>query len=355
MATTNTQIPRIVQLADQLEEDIRQRGLKPGDAYLSTVDAARMLGGSANAANRALQVLAKRNLIDRRQGKGSTIAEPLPDSQVATLRRVHLLVHHNYLRTEGLMADGVVVGMQEALPVAQIQFNFLPAEDESDYVNQLISEALQSSQPEGFVLVRASLTTQRLMQASGMPTVVHGTLFPSIDGLAFIERDQAQIGRLLTERVLDGGCERVGLLMRSRMMAGDHVLLDAVQDLLTERQMPLNALRVRCMPSDADAAAVEATRLIEESDETIGFVCRNEPMAEAVASAATKAGVKNCPITVCDVYRKGAQPPRFTHAQSTLTPEEIGAHVGRMLSAQAEGARPDPPFEMIPVAVESPM
>ncbi|MBI1372711.1 MAG: GntR family transcriptional regulator [Phycisphaera sp.] len=353
MGSAGTQIPRIVQLADQLEADIVSRGLKPGDPYLSTVDAAKMLGVSANAANRALQVLAKRNLIDRRQGKGSSITEPPEHGKQASLRRVHLLVHHNYLRTEGLMADGVVVGMQEALPVAQIQFSFLPAQEEGDYVNQLISEALRSSSAEGFVLVRSSLTSQRLLMASGLPMVVHGTLYPSIAGVAWIERDQAQIGRELAEHLLEQGCKRIGVLMRQKLMPGDHVLLDSVADTLAQHGLSADALRVRCTANDEESVGAEVKRLIKADDRPIGFLCRNEPLGHA-AKAGVDATDAGCPIVVCDVYKKGAHEVPFAHARSTLRPEEIGAHIGRMLAVQAGGGKPDPDHEIVPVEIIRP-
>lgn len=353
MATSGTQIPRIIQLADELEADIVSRKLKPGDPYLSTVDAAKMLGVSANAANRALQVLAKRNLIERRQGKGSSVTAPPSDAKKPTLKRVHLLVHQNYLRTEGLMADGVVVGMQEALPVAQIQFNFLPADGESegDYVNQLISEALRSSASEGFVLVRASLSAQRLLMASGLPTVVHGTLFPSISGVAWIDRDQAAIGRELAERLLDEGCERIVVMLRHRPMPGDHVMLDAVSALLAERGMSADAVSVRPLPGDAEAVGAEAVRLMKGSEAKVGFLCRNEPQGEAVSEALSGAKLK-APIVLCDVYRKTGHVVAFPHAMSSWDPEQIGAHIGRMLAAQASGGRPDPDHEVVPIEIK---
>ena len=68
-------IPRIVQIAARVEQDIRGRKLKPGDSYLNTEEVARMLGVSKATANRAMQLLAKRHVLRRGQRKGVTIAE----------------------------------------------------------------------------------------------------------------------------------------------------------------------------------------------------------------------------------------------------------------------------------------
>ena len=57
------QVPRVIELADRIAEDIRRRKLKPGDPYQGTTETAEMLGVSTTAANAAMQVLVKRRLI----------------------------------------------------------------------------------------------------------------------------------------------------------------------------------------------------------------------------------------------------------------------------------------------------
>ena len=69
----------------------------------------------------AMQVLVKRRVIERRQRKGTFVAVPSGIASSSPVRRVHLIVHENYLRTEGLLADGIIVGMHDELPAAQMQ------------------------------------------------------------------------------------------------------------------------------------------------------------------------------------------------------------------------------------------
>src|SRR3954470_19347948 len=103
---------QIIELADRIAEDIRRRELRPGDAYLSTAEVARVMQVNGTKANRALQLLARRRVLDRRQRKGTFIAPPPADADTPgpALDVVHLLVQQDYLRTEGLLADGVVLG-----------------------------------------------------------------------------------------------------------------------------------------------------------------------------------------------------------------------------------------------------
>src|SRR5579871_630187 len=162
MTTSIPQAPRIVDLADRILDDIRRKKLRPGDPYLSTAEIARLLRVSGTAANRALQLLGQRRVLERRQRRGTFIAAATTGDDTQ-LRRVHLVVHQDYLRTEGLLADGVVLGIQGELPHAEIQFNFLPDSSEVDYVQRLVEDSLRAPRSAGFVLVRSSVFTQRLL------------------------------------------------------------------------------------------------------------------------------------------------------------------------------------------------
>jgi hypothetical protein len=63
---------------------------------------------------------------------------------------------------------------------------------------------------------------------------------------------------------------------------------------------------------------------------------------------------KDVGITLSDVYRKGSDsPPRWPHLKPALSPEQIGHHIGRMLSLQAVGKPIEPDHEIIPVYLES--
>jgi DNA-binding LacI/PurR family transcriptional regulator/DNA-binding transcriptional regulator YhcF (GntR family) len=349
------QVPLIVQLADRIEDDIRLKSLKPGDAYLGAADAARMLRVSTRTANRALQLLAQRRVLERRQRKGTFISESVRDT--CRIGRLHLLVHQDYLRTEGLLADGVVIGMQGELPSAEIQFNFMPLNDEAGYVNRLIAEATRSATPEGFVLVRTSLAVQRLVEASGLPAVVNGILFPSVSGLTSIDRDHYQVGQLLCQRLLDQGLRRVVVLMNERVLPGHHQTLDAIRDTLDQAGLGAGAMTQRCLPADQVAITHEVRQLISSAQEPLGLICRSKPLADGAtqAVASLRLPVRRLPtIVVCDLYGSSAQQSPYLYCRQILSPEQIGARIGRSLAQQAAGSRPSPGHEIIPVVLIQP-
>ena len=348
-----TKVPRIVELADLIAADIRRRKLNPGDSYQGTLETAEMLGVSTTAANRAMQVLVKRRVLERRQKRGTFVAQLPTDALISPLQRVHLLVQEDYLRTEGLMSDGIVLGLHGELPAAQMQFNFLPPDRQGDYISELLAEAMRSGQTEGFVLIRASLPAQRLIAGSGLPAVVNGSLHPSVPRMCWIDRDHRQGGELLAQRLIDAGFRRIHVLMRDRMFRGDHTLLDAVRDTMDRAGLPLNALTLRCLPADREAIGAAVAELLDGAEGRTGFICRSEPLAAGAALAAKERRLRvgeDIGIVLSDVYRKPSEtPPEWPCLEATMSPEQIGQDIGRMLALQAVQEPVEPDHRVIPV------
>jgi len=202
MAPARRQIQRVVELAERLETDIQHRELQPGDRYLTTAETAKMLRVDTAVANRALQLLVKRDVLRRRQRIGTFIAEGSDGNNAIRLDRVHLLMNDPFPKTEGWLDTNALLAMQSELPGVQIQFHLVPSLDETNYLQKVIREALGSRARDGFLLMRSSLTTQRLIAASGLPAVVFGHTYASVKGLPFADRDHAQMGRLMAEYLL---------------------------------------------------------------------------------------------------------------------------------------------------------
>ncbi|HEX4131886.1 MAG TPA: GntR family transcriptional regulator [Pirellulales bacterium] len=355
MATS--QGPRIVEVAEEILSDIRRRKLRRGDVYPDTITTARRLGISGTTVNRALQLLAQRGIVQRRQRQGTIVLAAGKRLQGAPLERVHMVVRQDHLHAEGLWAEGVLLGLQGALPGVELQFNFRPEVDEAEYVNRLIHEALSSRQRAGLVLFRSTVVAQRLAAASGLPTVVSGTLQPSIRGLLSVDRDQRQIGVLLAEHLLSARCRRFVIVMRDRLAAGDHDMVDGALATLAEAKVPLGAITLRCLPNDRDAVAAEGRTLLEARRQRIGWLCRSESLAagidEAVATVAPSK-TRRATIVVADTARDPSSDMPYPCIEPTIGAAQWGASLGHMLAAAARGERLDPTRLIIPVRLRLP-
>lgn len=345
-----------LELADTLEREIRQSDLCVGSPYLSTAAAAQRFHVSTQTANNALRALVKRGILDRRRRKGTFIARRPQDLSSSPIQCVHLLVHDEYLKTEGLLSDGIMLGLQGELPGSRLQFDFIPRIADADFADQVVGEALRSDRKDGFVLVRAPMCVQRLVAASGLPVVVHGSLHPSVTGVPWIERDQKQIGALLGDYLLERGCRRILALFREELGPGDFVAMDELLAGMSRAGLGAADFVLRTLPSDLEAIKYCVDDVLCADPRRTGVFCRNALLAQGATLAAESQGLRpgrNLHLVIADVFRKPGEPAPSVPATTTVTTAvEIGHHIGRMLAQQARGEPVSPSHELIPVQLE---
>ncbi|MBK8978592.1 MAG: GntR family transcriptional regulator [Planctomycetes bacterium] len=346
---TDATRPRVVQLADRLADEIRVRRLRPGARFLTAAEAARTLRVSMTLANRALQLLAQRGVIERRQRIGAIVAAPRAGDSAA-LARVGVFAPAADVAQEGLLEDGVIVGLQRALPGCAITFHATGSDRDVDALEGMLRDLGRAPEPVGVVLVRSSLAAQRLAVRSGLPTVVFGTRRPSIRALDAVDRDHASAGRQLADAVAGSAARHLLTLLNERVLPGDQLFLDGV----VEAARAATRLRVHARFCPADDAAVAA--LVEEhlawvADRRVrvAIVCRNLPLAHAARRCLDAAG-RRFAIGVADVYgtRGGAG---FVVAVPTEGPERQGELLGEMLARRVADLAAPPRQHLIEVRV----
>ena len=325
----------ITELAALIEADIKSKQLVSGDPYLSLSETARMLKTSNRGANAALQLLVKKGVLERKQRRGTFISQPESDLK-ATIHRVHLILNEDFLRKEGVLADGQVIGIQSALPGAQIQFNFLPQHDQRDYVEQVVSESLSTDGLDAFILYSTSLEAQRILVDSGLPTVVVGSLYPSVEGLPWIDQDQREVAVLTFEHLhLQKQCQQFMVLMRERSYPGDYLFLDSLQECFQRYHIPPENVIHRALPSDHLAIQAEIARLLSRFDGKIGIIARSMPLGNGARDAVSRSNFvlnQNLHIMVSNVFGKEREELKyFSYIRPCPTAEEVGSYIGGVL------------------------
>jgi DNA-binding LacI/PurR family transcriptional regulator len=316
-----------------------------------------MLGVSSSTANRALQLLSQRKILQRVQRRGTFIGSLQRESSPGLLKRVFMLVHRSYLRPEGLVADGVLVGIQGVLPGADVQFNFLPVTDPTEYVDGLIGEILRAKEAAGIVVTKVPFVVQRAVKNSGLPAVVHGSLYPSIHGMAWVEQDNLGIARLIADYANAHDCSHVCALTREVMFPGDNVVLREVGRLLGDAGHKSGHFSIAHLPDDHHAIVAEVGEIVQRHPTDLCLLCRSEAKAEAAVAAIDQLGLKGRRrprLIVSGLYQRPKGERAFPYIFPTVRPEEIGAAIGRLLAAQISDRRTAPGHIVLPVELAEP-
>lgn len=362
-AKSAAQFATIAELAAQIEADIRTRGLRPGDAYQGTLETARMLGAGSIPTNQAMQLLVKRNVLERKQRLGTFVSRHFDTARKSPgLKRVHLLMYDQHLVDEGVFGSGLLMGLQGALPGTHLQLDFMPPnpQDEAAYLHETVDEALRNKGADGFVLFNSTVEMQRTFRNSGLPTVIAGSLYASVQGLPFVDRDQKQIGRLLAEYLLTHGHRRIVMITRQRpgMGPGEYLAGDAVGEVAAAAGLSANALMTRSLPHDPAVVAAEVRHLLESSPELPGIILRPWQMIEPVYEGIRAARLRpqhDVAVVVADYYLPATSKPKFPVIRSMATQEDFGEQLGRKLISWAQEDVTETEGVLMPVRLETPV
>lgn len=340
---TSTSVKRkatIIELAERLQRDIYARGLKQGDPYLGQVEAKKLLSVSSDATNRAMRLLAQQGVIERVKGKGTFIAKvdrtlnSAPDS----IRRVHIIVPKDMIDKEGFLLEGYVIGIQSELPDTEIVYYFLPQNDEGELVEDLVKTTAARSGIHAFVLIGSTFAAQKIMADSGLPTVVGGSLYPSIRGLAYVDADYASEAKKVANYLLERNCRRFLYLTRSRVLPGDQAIQDGLCKELSSAGIGLSELLIRHLPPDLLQIKASATEVLQQHvsrKEKLGIVARNAFLSRGVEEVADEHGYQFGKeldlVSMGPQLKNRKEELRLPYVHQTDSGEVRGKHVGQLL------------------------
>ena len=325
-------------MAVRLENDIHRRGLLSGDRYLTAVEAGHRFGVSRMTANRAMNLLANREMLVRHRSRGSFVGPALETETKQATSCVHYLSFVDETPTLQLPVGNMVAGLRSELTNVTFQSHFVPLRDALEHVQREAARLADDPAFAGFVLALGSREVQEYLAASDLPVVVYGNVYPGID-LPFVEIDQKQVGRLMAEHAIELGHRRLAVLNRETWRRGDTLWLDGIAEVMHAAGLGASALTVRNISPGPGAAATESDHLLDDMTEPTSFLCRLPHIARAVLDAAARRGlgVPEEIAVVCGDVREDRLPlpyPCVCFQASLKGQYEI---IGRMLAQMSDG------------------
>ncbi len=283
-------------LATFLVQDMRQRGLTPGDKYLIAREVGSLFEVSTVTAHRALKILADKNVLVRRRKSGTFVGPGFkvdPDMNASLFETIHVLMAMDYYKTSGITGNIFVDTITSALPGTAVQIHYVPEHASLDYTKRIVQQIKTMDRKEGIILIRSTRQMQEFVAGSGIPAIVFGSVYPGINHvISSLDVDQAQSGRLMAEYAIRAGHKKFVLLMRSEWRCGDNILLNAVTTRLGESDYNINSLTVVSVHHDIGTISDEVQRLLCETNRATAIFCRGDYYAEIVLNVASDMGFK---------------------------------------------------------------
>jgi DNA-binding LacI/PurR family transcriptional regulator len=339
-------------LAKRMEEDIRARGLRAGEPFLTTTEAGRQLGISKSMAYRAMKILTDREVLVSHPGRGTFVGAKAGGTQHGLTKCCHVFLTEDLFRSSGQATHGWLAGLSAALPGYSIQFDFIQPRDAEGQAGRLLEAGLASGTLACVVLVGCPREVQERVMLRGVPALVLGSDYSSTRQLPSVDADQLQAGRLAAQHLLRRGHRRIAILMRETWFPGDRRMFEGVGQAMDEAKLGHDALVLRNLSVDPAALASDLPRLLSQENFPRACICRSPLFAQAAINAARSLGLnvpKDLDLILAGLDRLAAANLGVPSVSMEVDTEELAAMGGRMLLQMIEGKRLDPLHVVLPV------
>lgn len=292
MSSTIQEMDSISQLAQRIHEDIRRRGLGPGDRYLTTADAARLLGVSKASANRAMDQLSNQGVLRRHQGRGTYIGEDVKPAPRQKTRIIMVLYASGGADNLDYQSLGVVRDLSRQIDFAAIQVNFIPEDNRLELVKDLIQSSSNSGHLAGVVAISLGVDVYRYLAESAIPSVILGSIYPMVTKVPSLNSDYREAGYILTEHLISLGHKKLCLYVGFRSAPGVHQLMDGVHAAMTSHSLPPDALITRLSTGDDHCDQVMNCELLRGEEPPTAIIADGYVLADRVEAVARELNLK---------------------------------------------------------------
>jgi hypothetical protein len=352
---------KVQALVDWLQLDIRRRGLRPGDRYMTSEEAARALEVSTGTAHQAMRQLVERNILQRRQKQGTFIGPAVDAPAIQARPRVYVVSPSDATRDAhySRFSEAIYPAIASSMGGASFQLEYLPPGDSLGFLRQLVDEAVEAGNLGGFLLFRSTYEIQDFFneQQRWIPTVVAGGVYPGITGLPWIDADQHQIGQGAADYALRAGHRRMAVLMYEHWVPGDSGLMSGIAETMETSDRRLDRFEICSLPAYERAIQHRVRELLSAEDRPTVIVARMALQVSVVFEVAKELGLR-IPEDIEVVFANFGQfLPSWAsipHAVGELSMHDIGDRIGHMLTTLRQQKVPEPFGTVYPVRYVEP-
>ena len=293
----------VLEFAQQLETDIRQRCLSPGHKYLTAQESAELLGTSVATANRALRTACRarcrcaaaqqrhvcRSRAARCGGERSANGQH-PRAGLCARRKQPATRPDHQWRSGELARRGRCADQLRACRGRRALRRELARTDS------------QSGRLAGVIATSCPRDVYRYLGENDYPLVVLGSLYsdqpyPSIDA------DEHAAGKMLTAYLIERGHRRIALFSDSETCAGDNYFRDGVSEALTAANMPHNALIWRAPGTDPAVMRAQLHEVLSLPERPTAIAVKLPKWADDIAVLVKATEDFACPEDVEIVFK----------------------------------------------------
>ena len=332
-------VERTLLLAKRLMQDIKERKLKSGDVYYTTVEAAAYLGVAGATAGRALQLLEKRHVLKRRQRMGSMVVNPSETTPV--IDNIHFLSNYR-LSAMQEFGRSIILGVRDEFPLSHISYTVLKPQNEVKVIKRLLAEVQKDQLTHAFVMLSSSPSIQKVIGQSGYSHVLLGSKCPGVSPMSQMDIGHESALRILFDHLKEKRRTRIAVILRRTVLPGDTTIVNTVIRLGIPNCFFLQH------EEDDPCCVDELCELIQMQFDPNGVICLSSGLAEVFQKALVKLGksLDETEITVLH-HREPQGVCCFTHAATQPSVMMMGHRLGQLLYENTLGFKPQ--NEVVPM------
>jgi DNA-binding LacI/PurR family transcriptional regulator len=314
-----------------------------------------MLGTSVATANRALRILAERDIVVRRRNSGTFVGPAIESDEPVSQQAIVSIIAPERMRTDGsIRFDLIIQGILASFPhVADVRIGYVPNEGGVASAKRLIEPIRQAGQLAGVIAISLSRYIYRYLGESGCPLVVMGSLY-SDQPYYSIDADEREAGRMLVNHLIERGHKKLAVFSDSEYCPGDNFFRDGVNESLTAANRSPSTLIWRTPGTDPAVLRAQLVELLTMPERPTGIVVKLPRWADEIAEIVQQRGLR-VPDDIEIVFKGFAMgeagKSKFPHACPSFPYRQIAGMVGQMLATQYERRPTDAlavvvPYEM---------